>query len=635
MRTAILLLAILSLGFCSRHMETNAPFFSPGLSKPNDIQIDSTIDITYYKLNLKLQLSPNYLTGIATIKGKFPAAKNSFFLNLSSSLTVDSVAGNNVVSFGHSQDLLSINLANTASEFTVNVYYKGLPGGSGFGSFEFSYHNGIPVIWSLSEPYGSSDWFPNKNTPGDKADSSDVWVTCPSSLTAVSNGLLKETVVNPDNTTTYKWHGSYPIAGYLISIAVTNYTLYNNYFRYSANDSLPVTHYIYPEYLENIKANLDETPNMLTVFSDRYSLYPFIREKYGHAQFGWGGGMEHQTISSMGAFTSGVIAHELAHQWFGDKVTCRNFHHIWLNEGFATYSEAVYIEASQGKDAYDYFMKSKMNYSKLAAGTVYVQNAYSESEIFNTYKSYYKGGVILHMLRGITGDSLFFTIMKSYANDSLVSYGTAVTEDFQRVAEHVYGKSLAYFFYEWVYGENYPKYNVIWDKARREDNTYDVLITLNQAANTSPAFFTMPVDFRIRTKAGDTTVVLFNSAASQTFTVNVPTEPVTITMDPSNKILKDKKGDDPVEPVGFKLEQNYPNPFNPSTKIEYQIREYGSVSLKVYDVTGREVALLVNEKQRPGSYSVVFAPVNLASGVYYYTLVSGGVTETKKLVYLR
>lgn len=635
MRLTILLLILLSFGFCSMSVGTKAPFYIQDAARTADFQTDTTVDITYYKLNLRLQVSPNYLTGAATIKGKFPSAGNTFFLNLSSLLNVDSVTGDNVASFSHSLDYLRINLTNTASDFSVNVYYKGLPVGSGFGSFEFSYHNGIPVIWSLSEPYGSSDWFPNKNTPGDKADSSDVCVTCPSSLTAVSNGLLRETVVNPDNTTTYKWHGSYPIASYLISIAVTNYVLYKNYFRYSANDSLPVTHYIYPEYLDGIKSNLDETPNILTVFSDRYSLYPFIREKYGHAQFGWGGGMEHQTISSMGAFTSGIIAHELSHQWFGDKITCKDFHHIWLNEGFATYSEAVYIEASQGKEAYDYFIKSRMNYSKLAVGTVYVQNAFSESDIFNTYKSYYKGGVILHMLRGITGDSLFYSILKTYVNDSTVAYGSATTEDFRRVAERVSGRNLAYFFYEWIYGENYPKYNVTWDKAKREDNTYDVLITLNQAANTSPAFFTMPVDFRILTKTADTTVTLFNSAASQTFTVNVPGEPVSLTMDPSNKILKDKTGDDPVEPVGFKLDQNYPNPFNPSTRIGYHIKEYGNVSLRVYDVTGREVAVLVNTKQRPGSYEVIFKPSNLSSGVYYYILVSGGITESKKLVYVR
>ncbi|MCE1164772.1 MAG: T9SS type A sorting domain-containing protein [Bacteroidetes bacterium] len=621
MKTVVTLLVLLSLGFCSRYIETKAPFYYTELSGPNEIQTDSTIDITYYKLILKIQLSPNYIYGVTTVNGKMPVPGNSFFLNFSSSMTVDSVTGNNVASFSHNYDLLQINLASVSSTFSVNVYYKGLPGSTGYGSFVFGSHNSQPAVWSLSEPYGSSDWFPNKNTPGDKADSSDVWITCPSGLTAVSNGLLNETVSNPDNTVTYKWHGSYPISSYLISLAVSNYTLYKNYFRYSQNDSLALTHYIYPEYFDQVKSNLDETPKMLSVFSEKYTLYPFIREKYGHAQFGWGGGMEHQTISSMGAFSSGVISHELSHQWFGDKVTCRDFRHIWLNEGFATFSEAVYIEATQGKDAYDYFMKSRMNYSKFAVGSVYVQNPNSVSEIFDTYRSYYKGSFILHMLRGITGDSLFFSILKTYVNDTARAYNTAATEDFQAAAERIYGKSLAYFFYEWVYGENYPKYSVVWDKARREDNTYDVIITLTQAANTTPSFFTMPVDFKILTKNSDTTVTFFNNAASQTFTLNLPGEPVSLTFDPSNKILKDKAGDDPVEPVTFDLGQNYPNPFN--------------VSLKVYDVTGRKVASLVNTKQRPGNYEVVFSPYGLASGVYYYILVSGGITMTKKLVYIR
>ncbi len=635
MKLTIALLLFYYLGFHAAGDKSTLPFYSGAGDNSSVIQTDTTIDVTYYKLQLKLSINPDNIKGITTVNGKFITPGNSFFLNLANSLTVDSVTGANIGSFTHSNDVLRVNLNSLSSEFAVNVYYRGLPPATGYGSFVFSSHGPEPSIWSLSEPYGSSDWFPNKNAPADKADSSDVWVTCPSSLTAVSNGLLKETITNPDNTTTYRWKGSYPIASYLISIAVSNYALYKNYFRYSQTDSLTLTHYVYPEYLGSLKSNLDETPEMMRVFSEKYSQYPFIREKYGHAQFGWGGGMEHQTISSMGAFTPGVIAHELSHQWYGDKVTCRDFHHIWLNEGFATYSEAVYIEASQGREAYDYFMLQKMNSAKNAVGTVYVQNAGSISEIFNTNRSYYKGGVILHMLRGVTGDSLFYDIMKSYVNDTLHAYGTAVTEDFQRIAESKYGKSLGYFFYEWIYGEKYPKYRITWGKSQVGGNSYDVNLLVEQAVNTNPVFFTMPVDVKVETKSGDTTVTVFNNSQTQTFVFTITGEPLRLTFDPGNFILKDKTGDDPVEPIDFRLDQNYPNPFNPATVIAYHVNKYDDVSLTVYDVRGREIAVLVNAKMRPGNFQVKFTPVNLASGIYFCVLKSGSDIDSKKMIYIR
>ena len=310
------------------------------------------------------------------------------------------------------------------------------------------------VIWTLSEPYGASDWFPCKDTPADKADSSDVWITVDKNLYGVSNGILIGIVKNPDNTSTYKWTNKYPIAQYLISLAISDYTIYKNYFKYSEKDSMPVINYIFPENLASYKANLDKVPNMLRVTSDYFGLYPFIKEKYGNAEMGWkgGGGMEHQTVSSMSNFSETVLVHELVHQWFGDKITCRDWQDIWLNEGFATYGEMLYAQKVYGDSAYNDFVTLEMARAKNAKGSIYVQDISSISEIFNGNRSYSKGGIVLHMLRGVVGDSIFFKILKTYSNDPLVAYGTAVTADFQRDAEAVYGEDLEYFFNEWIYG---------------------------------------------------------------------------------------------------------------------------------------------------------------------------------------
>lgn len=604
-------------------------------TSPNFVVFDSTINISYYGLDLTLTTSPNFLYGKANVKGDFINPNNVLFLNLSSNLLVDSVTGQGVTGFTHSNSILNVNFDNNRNDFDIRIYYKGLPGNSGFGSFAFSSQNSVPVIWSLSEPFGSSDWFPNKNTPSDKADSSEVWITCASNLTGVSNGLLYETVVNPNNTKTYKWKSRYPISSYLISIAVTNYSLYTNYFKYSSSDSMAVNHYLYPNTLSSVKSNLDLTPEMLHLFSEKYSLYPFIQEKYGHAQFGWGGGMEHQTISSMGAFYSSIIAHELAHQWFGDKVTCRNFNSIWLNEGFATYSESVWLENYEGRAAYDESIKSRMSSARNAVGSLYVLNTNNINEIFNSNRSYSKGSIVLHMLRGVVGDSTFFNILKSYVNDPALAYSTAITEDLQRVAEQVSGKNLNYFFQQWVYGENYPVYNISWSKSNRSDGLYDLTVNVSQKQNTNPSFFTMPVDIKISNSKGDTTFTVFNNSQNQTFSFIIKDNPSLVTFDPENKILKDKKGDDPVETIDFRLMQNYPNPFNPQTKIIYMIKEFSEVNLRVYDLSGREVAKLVSDKQRPGTYEVAFIADNIASGVYVYKLDAGGLSESRKMVFLK
>ncbi len=623
---------------------------------------DSTIDVTYYKLNLEITYNPNYLIGAVQVNAK-PAnlSLNNFFLDLQNTLSVDSVKLQNTqLAFTHKNAKLNITLDKTYSsneEFSVVVYYRGTPGSSGFGSFQFGTQNNMagasPIIWSLSEPYGASDWWPCKDTPADKVDSSDVWITCSNSLTAVSNGTLISAIDNGNKTSTFKWKNSYPIAQYLISIAVTNYELYTNYFRYAQNDSMPITNYLYPGKLSSIKPRLDETPNMIRVFSEKYGLYPFIKEKYGHAQFGWGGAMEHQTCTSMGTntFARNVISHELAHQWFGDKVTCKDWRNIWLNEGFAKFSEAVYLEAIEGKDSYKNKTQIEMASAKDAVGSIYVQDISGVNSIFDYNRTYAKGSIVLHMLRGIVGDETFFNILKAYASDPQLAYNSADTEDFQKVAEDVSGLDLDYFFSEWIYGEKYPTYNYNWNYAQLSSNNFEVNLEIDQAAKTIPTFFTMPIQIKITTTAGDSLITVMNDQQQQQFTFNLTSQPTNLFFDPENWILKNSSMttsiDDTKNVETFRVEQNYPNPFNPTTKIKYTISDLGtrnalSVQIKVYDILGNEVATIVNKEQQPGNYEVDFnAKVGanrnspLPSGIYFYRLRAGNFIQTKKMTLLK
>jgi aminopeptidase N len=610
---------------------------------------DFEIDITYYGLDLTISTNPNYLTGIVTIGVMADTTEiNTCFLDLRDFLTVDSILINGAsTTFTHSNDIININLDHTylqGEPFTLKIYYQGVPSGTTFGGFYFSTHSGTPIISSLSESYSGPYWWPQKDTPADKADSSDVRVTVADNLTPVSNGTLESITPNGNGTHTYHWKNHHPIANYLISIAITNYTQYDTYYHYSSTDSMVITNFIYPEDFNYAKPYVDETDEMIEAFASRYGAYPFLDEKYGHAEFQWGGAMEHQTCTSIGSWGSDVISHELAHQWYGDMITCKDWHHIWLNEGFATYSEAIYLEARDGKAAYDAEMSMIAIRAKMAEGTVWVQNIYDEWEIFDWFRSYSKGAYFLHMLRGIVGDSTFFDLMKAYSNDPDLKYGVATTEDFQGVAESVSGLNLEYFFHEWIYGENEPTYTVGWNKTHIGGNIYNVNFHIYQTANTNPPYFTMPVQVKFNTSQGDTIITLFNNSQNQYFQFQIIGDPQSMVFDPGNWILKNNTivsvAEDLNLPLQFNLEQNYPNPFNPSTTIGYELSKSSNVILKVYNISGEEIKTLVDEMKSPGRQSVIWDATDdhekiVSSGIYFYRLQSNNVVLTRKMMFLK
>ncbi|MBK7629320.1 MAG: T9SS type A sorting domain-containing protein [Ignavibacteriales bacterium] len=606
---------------------------------------DQKYDVKYYKLDLTVNHTAQTISGNVTCISQInEAGVTEIYYDLTDPLIVDSVFFNgNSTTFTRGSNKLNIALNGTfnqGDEITTIVYYHGTPGSSGFGSFEFSSQGGNPAIWTLSEPYGAKDWWPAKDTPADKADSADFWITVSISLIPASNGKLMEITDNGNGTHTYKWKSSYPIAQYLLSMAITNYAEYTNYYNYSPTDSMPINHFLYPGSLNSNISQLDKTPGMIEVYAEHFGDYPFINEKYGHAQFGWGGGMEHQTITSMGGFGDMLIAHELAHMWFGDKITCKDWHHIWLNEGFATYGECVMNEAWYGKAGYDSYIANKIANAKNAVGSIWVQDISSVNQIFNSNRTYSKGSVVLHMLRGIVGDSVFFNILRTYAADPNVAYGVAVTEDFQAVAESVSGMNLNYFFQEWIYGENYPRYSVVWGKQNISGNLYNLSLKINQNVNSNPTFFTMPVQVKVNFENSDTLITVFNNAQNQDFNISVNGMPTSISFDPGNWILKNLNsivtGVEPeINPNTYSLEQNYPNPFNPNTTIKFNLANEGFTSLKIYNVLGKEVAAIVNGELTAGTHSVSFDASNLPSGIYMYTLTSGRFTETMKMLMIK
>ncbi len=601
-------------------------------------------DVKYYGLDLSIDPTTQTVSGTLTVTARVVGASISQMeLNFLQNMTVQRVTMSGTPStFTHQNDIVRINLNktyNTGELVTAAVSYSAIPSQSGYGAFGFSSHSGQPMIWSLSEPYGAKNWWPCKDFPSDKADSVDIRVTVPSNLVVASNGALRA-VVDGGETKTYWWHEGYPIATYLVSVAIHPYRTFSHYYKYSLTDSMEVKYFVYPDHYEQVQPTYAKTVNMIKIFSELFGQYPFIKEKYGHAEFVWGGGMEHQTCTSLGGYSESLIVHELSHQWWGDMVTCRDFHHIWLNEGFATYSEALYFERLYGTQYYHQYIGYNEYYG---SGTIYVYDTTNVNTIFNSALSYDKASWVLHMLRHVVGDSTFFKILKTYYANTRFQYATATTEDFRDVCEQVSGVNLHPFFHQWIYEEYFPTYSYRWGWVK-SGSQYVISLKIDQQQTNT--VFGMPIDITIATAGGDTTLVVYDTLRTQNFQLTINAQPSNLTLDKDDWILKKVTSsgvyDVSSTPATYSLSQNYPNPFNPRTVVKYQIPDADAkhamhVQLKVVDVLGRSVETLVNAVQPPGYYSVEFDGSGLASGVYFYTLSvtqdgSQVFVETRRMV---
>jgi len=503
----------------------------------SETQSQAGYDVIFYDIDITIDPSDSTVAGTVTMTAEVTSmALSQVDINLLDNMSVTQVIGSSgILAFTHSNDMIEVTLDRpyTSGEtFDVTIEYSGTPVGSGFGSFVFDTQDGQDAIWSLSEPFGAREWWPCKDIPSDKADSVDVKVTVPTGLIVASNGNLKS-LTNNGATDTYWWQERYPIASYLVSVAIHPYLTFSHWYHYSPTDSMEVQNYVFASHYEGVQENYALTVPMIEAFAGYFGEYPFIDEKYGHAEFTRGGGMEHQTITSLWGSAEYLIAHELAHQWFGDYVTCENFHHIWMNEGFATYSEALWLESQYGETQYHSDMASKKYFG---AGTVYVPDTSDEGRIFDYGLSYAKGSWVLHMLRHVVGDATFFSIFQAYYNDVNHQYGTVTTEQFRDVCESVSGMDLDWFFQQWIYEEYYPEYSFNWTKAQN-GGSWDLSLSIDQLQ--TGYIFKMPVDIEIQSATGDTTtVVVWDSLATQGFIITVPFEPAVVLFDPGEWILK-------------------------------------------------------------------------------------------------
>lgn len=605
-------------------------------------------DARYYRLELRLDPAGSSLSGKVQVRGTaLVDGLTLVVLDLLGNMVVDSVSGD-AGEFTHSADLLHVPLSqpvDSGADFTFEVSYRGQPiGGLGF----TTHGDDNPVIWSLSEPYSARAWWPCKDTPSDKADSVDIILTVPIGLTAASNGTLRATTNNGDGTVTFYWHEKYPITTYLVSVAATDYAVETDWFHYGQSDSLLVEYYAYPENSSAARAGLPQCLDMLGYFHRIFGPYPFLGEKYGVAQFPPGGGMEHQTISSQGHFGEVLTAHELAHQWWGDKITNAVWGDIWLNEGFASYAEALYFEYKYDRDYYHDYMNGMDRPFPYA---LFVDDTTAVGRIFH-FTVYDKGAWMVHMLRHVVGDSAFFEILLAYSHDPRFAYGNATSAGFQALCETVADTTLDWFFNAWLYQVGRPVYQVQWG-ATEVDGGPAVELTIYQTQAALTGLFPMPIDIAITTAGGDTVVTIYNDQEYQTFTIPSTAAAVTLALDPDDWILKQVEFVALVDPddgsiATFTLDQNYPNPFNALTRINYTVPTTAEMDLRIYDLLGREVAVLLNRTEHGGYHHVYWDGKDhfgrpVPSGIYFYRLEAADPVftsqpvfiETRKIVLLR
>ena len=593
----------------------------------------SNYDVIYHRLNLTPSMSTDYIEGKVTTYFKPVVQTNFIEFDMADQLEVLEVKkGGNALTYTHSSNILHINLPasiNAGTLDSLSVKYKGVPPDSGFDSYVTTKHGNpqVPVVWTLSEPYGARDWWPCKQDLSDKIDSVDVVLNYPAviggeSMKGVSNGLLKSESITND-TKTSRWEHRYPIAAYLVAFAITNYKAYS--FNAGISQSFPINNYFYPENYDTQKPQSDKVLPVMNNFEHTFGLYPFLNEKYGQAQFGWGGGMEHQTITFLVNYGRDLMAHELAHHWFGDAITCGSWHDIWLNEGFATYSEGLTHEELDGEADFINWKRNKINYITTSpSGSVYVQDTTNVNRIFDYRLTYSKGAMVLNMLRLTIGDQNFFQGLKNYFNDK--KYSFALTPDFKQEMENVSGKNLDEFFNDWVYGQGYPTYSFEIEKT----GTTMYKITVNQStSHPSVSFFEMPLPLVFKDSNGqEVEMVLDNTQNHQVFNVNPGIEVEQVVFDPKNDIVKGPTtiNLDLSSVAENKLDFNfYPNPAKDSLFFHHSA-DNKIKALSVFDVKGSLIKIWVNPKNK-------IDVTSLSNGVYFFNAdTEKGTFITKILI---
>jgi aminopeptidase N len=611
------------------------------LQQKGDLRQDE-FDSRYVTIDIQPNLSSQTIQ--ATVTTRFTSLTDGvadIILDFYDDFTIDSIGGN-AVSYTLAGEVYNITLDqpyDSGETFTVRTTYHGSPPLiGGIKGFRFVSHAGIPVIATLCTPFLAHSWWPCVDGPADKLDSVHLRITIPDTsyggypLYAASVGKLMSITYPIPGSITYEWHENYPIVPYYVSIAMTNYRIFSHTYYYDA-DSMAVPYYVFPEDYGAAQGTFAETVDMIEFFAGLFGEYPFVLEKYSMAEIGFYGAIEKQTKTIMGGVSSSwymIVLHELAHMWFGDMISPVSWHHCWVNEGFATYCEALWWGDKYGQQQYHSYMNGLKYWQ---GGTIYLYDISNPFGIFLTI-CYDKGAWVLHMLRHVVGDSVFFDAMYQYATDPQYMYKNASTEDVQQVFQTVSGMDLTAFFDQWIYDEYYPRYLYRWYTTDDTDGRTEVTVVIEQTQGNQGwrAVFEMPIDLRFTIGGSDTTITVQNNDTLQTYQFSFSQAPTAVSLDPDEWILRYAE-------LGIEEDQEHaattahtqlhctPNPVSKNAVIEYTVGAAGDVCIELYNVAGQKIRTLVQERNDTGVYRFTFDASTLAQGIYFLCLNRSTTTK--------
>jgi aminopeptidase N len=616
---------------------------------------DSPPAFAFHTLNYSINIDlfhcfttpyPNDYKASLVVSMKADSPLQAVVLNANStSLQIDSV-GLAATSFAHSNNLLTITLNRDylpGETFQIRIFYHHLDVDDG------AFFAGKGMVFTNCEPEGARKWFPCHDVPSDKA-TFDLTAKTPVNVTLASNGILADSVLHGD-TLIYHWVSTDPLATYLAVIAAADdYSLKTLYWHKLSNpsDSIPVRFYYRPG------ENPDPIANVILPMTDFYSQifceYPF--QKAGFASMNdlfYGGGMENQTLISLCSicWKESLAAHEYAHMWFGDMVTCATWSDIWLNEGFATWITVYWQEHKQGYASYKSFLINlyakkyiESNPGFAIADSSWANHTPSFDTLFNTYITYEKGACMVHQLRYVLGDSLFFKVLKAYVLDTALRYKFATIGDLMNITNEVTGSDYDWFFSDWVFRPNHPRYQNTYEIKEEVGNSWTLLFQAKQI-QPNPSFFRMILPLKIIfSDSTDTLVKVMNTINNQLFSLTFGKKPARMVFDPDTNIML-KEGTTglgiielPRDDAPFTLYQNIPNPASPKTDIPYFLQFPMHVKLEIIDFMGKSVSIPVNENKPAGKFFFTFDSSGLPSGTYFYRMTAGKFQETKKMVIL-
>lgn len=544
---AIVEIAATAMGFAAtrgrRHRGAGAPHRHALPAVTRERQLGAPARADYYGLHLRFDPTQSAISGMVVVHAA-PARSpvDTLMLDLAPSMTVDSVIAEGgalpTVRTGARLGVPFPRHAAMGQAVSIAVYWHGVPKGN---ALVFGHHGSAPVISSYGLPYSAREWWPSQDTPSEKADSADIWITAPAALTAASNGRLVGRHLSDDSTTaTTHWSVRYPIYTNVISVAISNYKTFTLTYRGLAGDTLPMPFFVFPEDAVKARQDFGVLPAMLAHHVRRFGPYPFAREKYGVAEIGVQSYREHQTLPGYGPqFITGdhkndrILAHELAHQWFGNSLTVRRWSNVWLNEGFATYAAWLWREDKEGPAAYLAGARERM-IPAVYGPVLTVADTTNLAAMF-TPVTFNKGALVLHMMRHVMGDSAFFRALRRYVADH--TNGIVTPTDFQAACEREYGQPLDWFFREWVDEGGAPAYNASAWNVSRSPTGFRVALTIRQTQQDSTVF-RMPLDLVVGTTHGPVRTVVWDSTRVQQVFVDAPDSITSVALDPDGWVVK-------------------------------------------------------------------------------------------------